>query len=161
MASDARIAPPGLGDPAALIATWFGVGFVKWAPGTAASLVTLPVAWVLRSYTGMPGLALAALALLVIGMWAAGVYQRRTGTRDSPVIVIDEVVGQCTALLLVPADLALYAIGFVLFRSFDVVKPWPIGPIDRHVRGGLGVMLDDVVAGGVSAIVLWHIWIWL
>ncbi len=161
MACDARITRSGLGDPATLIATWFGVGFVKWAPGTAASLATLPVAWLLRSYTGVLGLAIATLALLVIGIWAAGVYERRTGTRDSPAIVVDEAVGQCIALLLVPADLAVYAIGFVLFRSFDVVKPWPIRLIDRHVKGGLGVMLDDVAAGGVSAIVLWHIWIWL
>lgn len=159
--ADARSARLGLRDPAALVATCCGVGFVKWAPGSAASLVTLPVAWLLVSTTGMVGLASAALALFAIGVWAAGTCERRGGVRDSPAIVIDEAAGQCIALLLVPPDPALYAIGFVLFRLFDVAKPWPISLIDQHLKGGLGVMADDAVAGGFAAIVLWHVWIWL
>ena len=83
------------------------------------------------------------------------------GFADSPAIVIDEVAGQWIALLLVPADPVAYGMGFVLFRLFDVAKPWPIGLIDRHVKGGFGVMLDDVVAGGIAALVLWNIWVWL
>ena len=159
MAADA--ARLDLRDPATLLATWFGTGLVRWAPGTAASALTLPVAWLLRSHTGALGLALATLALIAIGIWAAGACERRSGTRDSPKIVIDEVAGQCTALLLVPAEPAAYGIGFVLFRLLDVVKPWPIGPLDRHVKGGFGVMLDDIVAGIVAAVLLWIIWMWL
>ena len=161
MTADIAPARLDLRDPATLVATWFGAGLSRWAPGTAASALALPAAWLLRSYTGVVGLAIAALVLFVIGVWAAGACERRTGQRDSPAIVIDEVAGQWIALLLVPADPAAYGIGFVLFRLFDVAKPWPVGPIDRHVKGGVGVMLDDAVAGAIAAVVLWNVWVWL
>ena len=86
-------ARPSLRDPAALIATCFGAGLVRWAPGTVASALALPFAWLLRTYTGTIGLAIATLVLIVIGIWAASAYERRTGTRDSSAIVIDEVAG--------------------------------------------------------------------
>ena len=161
MTAEAGPARLDLRDPATLVATWFGTGLARWAPGTAASALALPAAWLLRSYTGVVGLAIAALVLFVIGVWAAAALERRTGVRDQPAIVIDEVVGMWIALLLVPADPAAYGIGFVLFRLFDVAKPWPIGLIDRRVKGGLGAMLDDVVAGVFAAFVLWNVWVWL
>ena len=134
---------------------------MRWAPGTVASALALPLAWLLRTYTGTLGLAIATLALIVIGIWAAGAYERRTGVRDSSAIVVDEVAGQWVALLLVPPTVTLYAVGFVLFRLFDVVKPWPISLLDKRVKGGLGVMLDDIVAGALAAVLLWNVWIWL
>ena len=161
MTAEAGPARSHLRDPAVLIATCFGAGLVRWAPGTVASALALPVAWLLRTYTGTLGLAIATLVLIVVGIWAAGACERRTGTRDSPAIVIDEVAGQFVALLLVPPTIALYAVGFVLFRLFDVVKPWPISLLDRRVKGGLGVMLDDVVAGILAAVLLWNVWLWL
>ena len=161
MPAEVEPARPTLRDPAALIATCFGAGLVRWAPGTVASVLALPFAWLLRTYTGTIGLAIATLVLIVIGIWAASAYERRTGTRDSSAIVIDEVAGQFIALLLVPPTVAVYAVGFVLFRLFDVVKPWPISLLDRRVKGGLGVMLDDIVAGALAAVLLWNVWIWL
>ena len=161
MTADAKPARLLLRDPAVLIATCFGAGLVRWAPGTVASALALPLAWLLRSYTGTLGLAVATLVLIAIGIWAAGACERRTGTRDSSAIVIDEVAGQFVALLLVPPTIALYAVGFVLFRLFDVVKPWPISLLDRRVKGGLGVMLDDIVAGALAAVLLWNVWLWL
>ena len=161
MTAEAEPARVHLRHPTALIATCFGAGLVPWAPGTVASALALPLAWLLRTYTGALGLAIATLALIVIGIWAAGAYERRTGVRDSSAIVIDEVAGQFVALLLVPPTVAAYAIGFVLFRLFDVVKPWPISLLDRRVKGGLGVMLDDIVAGALAAVLLWNVWIWL
>ena len=161
MTADAKPARLLLRDPAVLIATCFGAGLVRWAPGTVASALALPLAWLLRSYTGTLGLAVATLVLIAIGIWAAGACERRTGTRDSSAIVIDEVAGQFIALLLVPPTIALYAVGFVLFRLFDVVKPWPISLLDRRVKGGLGVMLDDIVAGALAAVLLWNVWLWL
>ena len=161
MTADAGPVRLDLRHPATLVATCFGAGLVRWAPGTAASALALPAAWLLRSHTGALGLAVATLVVLAVGVWAAGACERRAGTRDSPAIVIDEVAGQWTALLLVPHDPAAYGIGFVLFRLLDVAKPWPIGLVDRHVKGGLGVMLDDVVAGAIAALVLWNIWVWL
>ncbi len=161
MTAEAEPVRPNLRHPAALIATCFGAGLVRWAPGTVASALALPFAWLLRTYTGTLGLAIATLVVIVIGIWAAGAYERRTGTRDSSVIVIDEVAGQFVALLLVPPTIAAYAVGFALFRLFDVVKPWPISLLDRRVKGGLGVMLDDIVAGALAAVLLWNVWIWL
>lgn len=161
MTADAAPVRLDLRDPATLVATWFGTGLARWAPGTAASALALPAAWLLKSYTGILGLAVAALVLFVIGIWAAAALERRTGVRDSPAIVIDEVAGQWIALLFVPADPAAYGIGFVLFRLFDVAKPWPISLIDRRVKGGVGVMLDDVAAGILAAVVLWNVWVWL
>jgi phosphatidylglycerophosphatase A len=161
MAADAQLAGRDLRDPAILIATWFGIGLVKWAPGTFASLAALPLAWILRSYTGPLGLAMAAGALFVVGTWAAARYERRTGTHDSSAIVVDEVVGQWITLLLIPAELTVYALAFVLFRLFDILKPWPISLADRRIGGGFGVMFDDVLAGIVAAVFLWHVWVWL
>ena len=161
MPAEMEQARPSLRDPAALIATCFGAGLVRWAPGTVASALALPFAWLLRTYTGTIGLAIATLVLIVIGIWAASAYERRTGTRDSSAIVIDEVAGQFIALLLVPPTIAAYAVGFVLFRLFDVVKPWPISLLDKRVKSGLGVMLDDIVAGALAAVLLWNVWIWL
>ena len=161
MTAEAESARLDLRHPATLVATCFGAGLVRWAPGTAASALALPAAWLLRSHAGTIGLAAATLIVLAIGIWAAGACERRSGTRDSPAIVIDEVAGQWIALLLIPPDPAAYGIGFVLFRLFDVAKPWPIRLVDRHVKGGMGVMLDDVVAGVFAAVVLWNVWVWL
>ena len=161
MTADAGAARLDLRHPATLVATCFGAGLVRWAPGTAASALALPAAWLLQSHAGPIGLAAATLAVLCVGIWAAGACERRSGTRDSPAIVIDEVAGQWVALLLIPPDPAAYGIGFVLFRLFDVLKPWPIRLVDRRVKGGLGVMLDDVVAGVFAAVVLWNVWVWL
>jgi phosphatidylglycerophosphatase A len=80
---------------------------------------------------------------------------------DPPAIVIDEVVGQWITLALVPLDPLIYALGFLLFRVIDVIKPWPVNFIDRAVTGGFGVMLDDVVAGLYAGAALWLIVAWL
>ncbi len=146
--------------PAHLLATWFGAGLSPIAPGTVGSLAALPLAYLLSHYVGIVGLAVAIVAIFLIGTWAAHKYSQRTASHDAGPIVIDEVVGQWLALLLVPADIVLYAIGFALFRLADIIKPWPISVVDRRVKGGIGVMLDDVLAGVLAAIILWNIWMW-
>ncbi len=149
--------PPGLAPthPAACLATWFGTGLLPWAPGSWGSLAALPVAWLILWRWG-PGLLLAAAAaLFVVGLWAAAVYIERAKDGDPASVVIDEVVGQWLAL--VPAAAGewwQFAAGFVLFRTFDIVKPWPANWIDRRLKGGLAVMLDDVAAGLYAAICL-------
>ena len=145
----------------ALIATWFGVGLVPGMPGTAGSLAALPFAWAIMTYLGPLGLAVAVAALFVVGVWASSRYARARGVADPGAIVVDEVVGQWLTLILVPPSLVNYAIGFALFRLFDVIKPWPISALDRSVKGGLGVMLDDLLAGVLAAILLWNAWIWM
>ncbi len=150
---------PASWHPAHLLATWFGAGLIPLAPGTAGSLAALPFAYLFSHYLGIVGLGAAIAIVFIIGIWAAHRYGRRTASHDAGPIVIDEVAGQWLALLLVPADIVLYAIGFALFRLADIVKPWPIGWVDQRVKGGFGVMLDDLLAGGLAAIILWNIWI--
>ena len=145
--------------PAHILATWFGAGLSPVAPGTAGSLAALPLAYLLSHYLGIVGLGAATAIVFVIGIWAAHRYSRRTASHDAGPIVIDEVAGQWLTLLLVPADITLYAIGFALFRLADIVKPWPIDWVDKRVKGGFGVMFDDILAGALAAIILWNIWI--
>jgi phosphatidylglycerophosphatase A len=148
-------------DPAMLLATWFGAGFLPVAPGTWASLAALPCA-ALLVWLGGPILVLAAgLAVFVLGIWAADAYMQTVQVHDPSAIVIDEVVGQWVTLALLPLDPVIYALGFVLFRVLDVLKPWPANFIDRAVTGGFGVMLDDVVAGAYAAGALWLMLPWL
>jgi len=144
-----------------MAATWFGSGYLPKAPGTWGSLAALPFAAVIMWYAGTFALIACAVALVPVGVWAATRYAARTGTTDAGPVVIDEVVGQWLTLApLVVVDWFLFLVGFILFRAFDVLKPWPIGWIDRNVKGGLGVMLDDVVAGFFAAAVLWSfIWV--
>lgn len=148
-------------SPDALIATWFGVGLIPGAPGTYGSLAALPFAWAIMSYLGLLGLVVALAIVVVAGIWASSHYARARGAADPGAIVVDEVAGQWLTLVLVPPDPITYAIGFALFRMFDVIKPWPISWFDRSVKGGFGVMLDDLLAGGIAAILLWNVWIWI
>ncbi len=139
---------------AVAIGTAGGVGFVPLGPGTAASLVPgIPLAWALAQAAPWAGLASAAL-LFLAGWWAAGVCEDVFGRKDPPRVVIDEVAGILISVAWLPATWGTLAGGFILFRLFDIVKPPPVGLIDRKVGGGLGVMLDDVVAGCFARLVL-------
>ena len=135
-----------LRHPAALLATWFGVGLLPKAPGTWGSLAALPFAWVIAMLAGAPGLLLAALLVFLLGCWAAGTVARAGDVQDPGAIVIDEVAGQWLVLAAAPRDLLAYAAGFILFRIADIAKPWPASWADRKVHGGFGIMLDDVLA---------------
>jgi phosphatidylglycerophosphatase A len=145
-----------LRDPAALLSTWFGAGLLPKAPGTWGSLAALPFAWIIAWAGGWPALALATLLVFLIGWWAAERTAAVIGTDDPGCIVIDEVAGQWLVLLATPPDLGRYLIGFVLFRILDITKPWPAGWADRHIKGGLGIMLDDILVGlyGLVAMLL-------
>jgi len=149
---------------ALVIATAFGAGLLPVAPGTAGSLAALPI-FVLLSPLGPLLLLLTGVALFFLGLWAADLCEPLFGREDDGRIVIDEVVGQLLALApLLPLRLAgsgawsrlapALVTGFVLFRVFDVWKPGPVAWAERRFRGGLGVMLDDVVAGGLAALLL-------
>jgi phosphatidylglycerophosphatase A len=140
--------------PAVVLATWFGAGLLPAAPGTWGSFAALPCAWAIRSLWGAPGLAVAAAILFFAGWWAAAVVARQSGLSDPGTIVIDEVVGQWAVLLAAPLDPRAYAIAFVLFRIFDISKPWPVRWADRRIHGGLGIMLDDLLAAVYAAVVL-------
>jgi len=136
------------------IATVFGVGFVKPAPGTAASVVALPVAWLIAEFLGRWWLVVAAIVVLAVGAWACELYARAKGDPDPSECVIDEVAGQWIICAFAPVSILAYVIAFVLFRLFDILKPWPISVAEREVPGGLGIMADDVVAALMGAVIL-------
>ena len=136
-----------------LTATWFGVGRSPRAPGTVGSLAALPFGAALMWAVGGWGLAAATAGLFLLGTWAAHHYAARLGRDDPGEIVVDEVVGQWLPLCVLPVEPVAYALAFVSFRFFDIVKPWPIGVADRRLKGGLGIMIDDVLAALAAAIV--------
>jgi len=140
--------------PAALFATWFGTGLLPVAPGSWGSLAALPFAWIIVTYAGAAGLLIAAVAVFAVGCWAAGRVERASGIKDPGFAVIDEVAGQWLTLVVVPLDPLFYLAGFLLFRLFDIWKPFPIRHIERNFHGGLGIMADDVAAALYAALVL-------
>jgi phosphatidylglycerophosphatase A len=138
------------------VATAGGVGYLPIAPGTAGSLLVVPVLpWVSSSYATGPGVTIAGvLVVVVVAVWAAGAAQRSFGTHDDGRVVVDEVAGMLVAGLFLPPSWAAAGLGFLAFRLFDVWKPPPIGWLDRHVAGGLGVVADDLLAGVYAGVVV-------
>ena len=135
------------------VATLFGIGRMPFAPGTWASLAALPFAWFLLWAAGPWLLGVGVSAAIAIGIWACDIYVRESGKHDPSECVIDELAGQWIACLAAPLSLPGYALAFILFRVFDIWKPWPISAAER-APGGLGVMLDDLVAGLFAAILV-------
>ncbi len=137
-----------------ILTTWFGVGFSPWAPGTFGSLASLPFAFLIMEMSGLYGIAIAAAVIFVIGAYAVDNYVLQTGKEDPGEAVIDEVAGQFLPLLVAPYSIEGWIIAFILFRVFDIWKPWPCNWIDKKISGGLGVMLDDVAAGTYAGLVI-------
>ena len=145
-----------LGHPAGWIASGFGSGFSPFAPGTAGSAAAL-LPWLAMRELPIAGVVALILAAFLIGIWASNVVIDRLRISDPGVIVWDEFVGQWIAwlpLLMWPAHWLWLLAGFLLFRAFDVIKPWPCSWADRSVKGGFGVMLDDAFAGMLAGLVL-------
>lgn len=131
---------------AVVVGTGLGTGFAPIAPGTAGSALAVLFYWPLAT-AGLPALALAVAVLLPVGTWAAAVCGKRYGNHDHGRIVVDEVLGQFIALATFPAGPGWLAAGFLLFRFYDIWKPFPARQIDRQWRSAAGVIADDVVAG--------------
>ena len=130
------------------IATWFGCGLSPFFSGTMGSLGALPFAYVIQLYCGNVTLFMASVAIFIVGCQASNHYLRETGRDDDPKeIVVDEVAGQWLLLsALPPLTWHAYLVGFLLFRCFDMIKPWPISVADEKIKGGFGVMFDDILA---------------
>lgn len=135
-----------------VLAVWFGCGHVPVAPGTAGTLGAIPLYLLVRPL-GLVAVAATALAVTLVGLWAAGDVERRLGSKDPQIVCIDEVAGVFVTWLAAPPTWRGLVVGFVLFRIFDQWKPWPARAAER-LGGGAGVMLDDVVAGLWGAAVL-------
>lgn len=145
--------PAQLREPVHLLATGFGIGLVPRAPGTAASVLALVPLWLMLD---LPVILRAAVALAVValGVWVCGESARRLAVHDHPAIVLDEIAAMLLLSVLLEPDLPMLLTALVLFRVFDIAKPWPIRSVDRAVPGGAGIMLDDVLAAGYTAVCL-------
>jgi len=142
-----------LAQPIHLIAFGFGAGLFPKAPGTAGTLLAVVPAWLIAGWS-LPAKAAFISALFIFGVWICGESARRLQSHDHPAIVWDEVVGYLATCLMLPAEPLWLLLAFVLFRFFDIVKPWPIRDIDHRLGGGIGIMLDDIVAAAFAAICL-------
>ena len=140
--------------PTVWLSTWFGVGRLRPAAGTLGSLAAIPFAFGIEFYGGLVALGLAVVALLVAGWWSSSHFAAVTGQGDPSSVVIDEVAGQWLVLLFLPLTLSAWGLGFLFFRIFDILKPFPIGWCDRHWHGGFGIMADDVLAAAYAVLVV-------
>jgi phosphatidylglycerophosphatase A len=138
---------------ARILATWFGCGLVPRAPGTMGTLGAIPLYWLAVRW-GQAAVAVTALAIVAAGVWAASVVERDVGVEDPQVVVIDEVAGLLVTMLPVPFfSWRATVAGFLLFRLFDVVKPWPVRAFE-NLPSGWGIVMDDVVAGILGAVAM-------
>jgi phosphatidylglycerophosphatase A len=142
-------------NPALWVATWFGCGLMRPSPGTWGTLAGLPFAMILMALGGPIALMVGAALLFIVGLWAAKEFERMTGQHDSPMIVIDEVVGIILCLIPVSgAHPAYILLAFIAFRFFDILKPFPVSFFDQKFKNAYGVMLDDVMAAIYTIIVV-------
>lgn len=140
-----------LRDPVHFVAFGFGAGLAPYAPGTFGSLVGLLAAWGLVTLP-LPWRAAAVLAVIGLGIWICGESARRLQRHDDQRIVLDEIAGVLlTSLVVAKASFLAFVLVFVFFRVFDIWKPWPIRDVDHSLHGGLGIMLDDLIAALYAA----------
>ena len=140
-------------NPIQFLAFGFGSGLSPKAPGTAGTLAAVPIYWFIADWP----LAWYALFILVtglLGIWICGAASRQLGVHDHGGIVWDEFVGYWITMWAVPVDWVWIIAGFLVFRVYDIAKPWPIRTLDRQVKGGFGIMVDDILAGVMACITL-------
>lgn len=145
-----------LANPVHFLALGFGSGLLKPAPGTWGTLAAIPVYLLVLQ---IPGLTLwsylgITVVAFVFGIYLCGKTARDVGVHDHGAIVWDELVGLMVSMIAVPPTLLNVLLGFLLFRFFDILKPWPIKALDLSVHGGFGIMIDDVIAGVIACGIL-------
>jgi len=136
-----------------ILATWFYLGKSPKAPGTVGTLGAIPLVFLLTSLDPLIHM-LAAVLLVLLAIFVASAHEAKIGVHDSGEIVIDEVVGFVIAMIWLPSTWQAYVLAFLLFRALDILKPFPIGLLDKKVQGGMGVVVDDLAAGILTNIVL-------
>ncbi|MEZ5452799.1 MAG: phosphatidylglycerophosphatase A [Thiothrix sp.] len=146
-------------SPVHFLAFGFGSGLSPVAPGTAGTLAAIPL-YLLLAQWPLWGYVLATLVISVAGIWICGESSRLLGVHDYSGIVWDEFAGFLLTMLAAPVGWGWIVAGFCLFRLFDVWKPWPVRVADRNIHGGLGIMLDDILAG-IYAFLCLQLLVWL
>ncbi|KTC68240.1 phosphatidylglycerophosphatase A [Legionella birminghamensis] len=145
-------------DPVYFIAFGFGTGLAPIAPGTWGTLAAFPL-YLLMSSLSLPVYVLLTILFFILGVWVSNRVSADLGEHDYSGIVWDEVVGFLLTMLLVPPRLPWIIVGFFLFRLFDIWKPWPITIADEKIKGGFGIMFDDVLAAipawGILQLLVW------
>tara|TARA_Y100000031_G_scaffold126504_1_gene143630 strand:+ start:555 stop:1064 length:510 start_codon:yes stop_codon:yes gene_type:complete len=134
-----------------LLATWFYLGKIPKAPGTFGTLGAIPLVLLFFTFGPMVYMGLT-FVLVLASVFIAQAYENAKGTHDAKEIVIDEVVGFLITMTWLPATWQSFALGFLVFRFFDILKPFPVGYLDRKIQGGLGVVADDVMAGVLGSL---------
>lgn len=127
------------------LSAWFGTGLLPIAPGTFGTLAAVPIAFGL-AYLGIGYSAFIIAIVIAVAIWTSGRCQKILGSDDPSVVVIDEVAGFLLTMFLLPPSWLTFGLGFVLFRFFDILKPYPIRKVEK-LRGGLGIVMDDLLAG--------------
>ena len=133
----------------------FGTGLMPKAPGTFGTLPAIVLVWLFAPLDVAAYMGVVVFAA-IIGIYLCGATAKAMGEHDAPAIVWDEIAGYMIAMIAVPVSWQSLLLAFVLFRIFDIIKPWPISWLDKKVDGGFGIMLDDIVAGFIS-LVLMHV----
>jgi phosphatidylglycerophosphatase A len=139
-----------MGNPVHMLAFGFGAGCSPKAPGTMGTLLAVGL-YLPLAHLPLGGYLLVLLGVTLVGFWVCGRAAKDLGVHDHPGIVWDEIAGYLLTMTAAPSGWAWIVLGFALFRLFDIWKPWPIGWLDRRVGGGVGIMLDDLVAGVLAA----------
>lgn len=144
-----------LSNPVHFLALGFGTGLAPKAPGTFGTLATLPFFYFMMD---LPVALYVAITIIfsIVGIYLCGKTAKDSGVHDHGAIVWDEIVGYLITMIGVAISWQSLLVGFVLFRFFDILKPWPISYLDKHVHGGLGIMIDDVAAG-LAALICMHL----
>ena len=143
-----------LKNPWHFLAIGFGSGLAPKAPGTFGTLAAVPLVWFCSTYLSFNLYLLLTVLFSIAGIWICGKTADDMQVHDDSSIVWDEVVGFMITMLAVPLSWQTLLAGFILFRLFDIAKPWPISYLDKNVHGGFGIMADDVLAGIFSLISL-------
>ena len=145
--------PTPFSNPIQFLAFGFGSGLAPRAPGTFGTLAAVPIYWLVADWSLLEYSALI-LVSAVLGIWICGAASRQLNVHDHPGIVWDEFVGYWITMWAVPVDWVWMLAGFVVFRVFDIAKPWPINVLDKKVAGGFGIMIDDILAGVMACVTL-------
>ena len=145
-------------NPVHFLAFGLGTGASPYAPGTVGTLLGIPLVYLLSQWSLWVYLLVTVL-LIAIGIWVCDKTSKDIGVHDHGGIVIDEVAGYLVTMIAVPVNVWTLMAAFFIFRFFDIIKPWPIGWLDKQVQGGVGIMVDDLLAGVYGLAVIW-IGIW-